>query len=433
MTGYVANSPDDAAESTEARHGLFRKQAVDKQQDRLLGDVLVIPPLSYSLITLLILIFVTAAAVLLVQGSYARKETVQGFLVPDQGVIKVYASTTGIVRQLFVQDRSLVVEGQPLFMINGDRILASGEHLEAVLLEEYQSQQQILESQLTRLPSVYDNKQLDLDQTIAATKTSISHIQTQQKLLRDQIALADRQKANIDTLSRKGLASDADLGRASEKLLNLQAQYQELVRSLDAQRDAIKSLTLQQAGLGFDQLNRQGELQNSLSGLAQSIAQLHGERAYIVKANRAGRVSNIQVSEGQEVQSTVPLMTITPEGSELEAELLVPARGIGFVEVGQTVKMRYSAFTFQKFGLYNATIIGVSQTVLLPNELSGLAIDAQEPMYRVTARLEQQTVNAYGKTFPLKEGISLEADIKLAERTLLEWLFEPLFSLQGRL
>ena len=160
-------------------------------------------------------------------------------MVPDQGVIKVYASTIGIVRQLFVQDRSLVVEGQPLFMINGDRILARGEHLEAVLLEEYQSQQQILKSQLTRLPSVYDNKKSDLDQTITATKTSISHIQTQQKLLRDQIALADRQKTNIDTLSRKGLASDADLGGASEKLLNLQAQYQELVRSLDAQRDAI--------------------------------------------------------------------------------------------------------------------------------------------------------------------------------------------------
>jgi membrane fusion protein len=33
----------------------------------------------------------------------------------------------------------------------------------------------------------------------------------------------------------------------------------------------------------------------------------------------------------------------------------------------------------------------------------------------------------------LKEGISLEADIKLAERSLLEWLFEPLFSLRGRL
>jgi hypothetical protein len=35
------------------------------------------------------------------------------------------------------------------------------------------------------------------------------------------------------------LASDADLGGAFEKMLNLQAQYQELVRSLNAQRDAI--------------------------------------------------------------------------------------------------------------------------------------------------------------------------------------------------
>ena len=253
MTRYVAHSSDhpsdhpsehpsehppiqkDGSEQQETRHGLFRKQAVEKQQDRLLGDVLVVPPLSYSLITLVILFFVAAAGVLLVQGSYARKETVQGFLVSDQGVIKVYASTTGVVRKLFVQDRSLVVEGQPPFMINGDRILASGENLEAVLLEEYQSQQQILESQLTRLPSVYANKQLDLDQTIAATKTTISHIQTQQKLLRNQISLAERQKTNIDTLSRQGLASDADLGSASEKLLNLQAQYQELVRSLDAQ------------------------------------------------------------------------------------------------------------------------------------------------------------------------------------------------------
>jgi len=113
MTSYVANSPDDAVESTEARHGLFRQQAVDKQQDRLLGDVLVVPPLSYLLITLFILIFVTAAAVLLVQGSYARKETVQGFLVPDQGVIKVYASTTGIVRQLFLQDEAWWLRASP--------------------------------------------------------------------------------------------------------------------------------------------------------------------------------------------------------------------------------------------------------------------------------------------------------------------------------
>jgi membrane fusion protein len=187
------------------------------------------------------------------------------------------------------------------------------------------------------------------------------------------------------------------------------------------------------SALAFDQLNEEGQLKNNLSSITQNIAQLHGQRAYIVKANRTGIVSNIQVSEGQEANTNTPLLTITPEGSQLQAELLVPARAIGFIEKGQSVKLRYSAFNFQKFGLYNATISNVSQSVLLPHELKDIAVNVQEPMYRITATLEQQTVDAYGKPLALKEGISLEADIKLAERTLMEWLFEPLLSLKGRL
>ncbi|MBU2864950.1 HlyD family secretion protein [Reinekea forsetii] len=174
-------------------------------------------------------------------------------------------------------------------------------------------------------------------------------------------------------------------------------------------------------------------MNSSLSSNAQNIAQLHGQRAYTLKANKAGVVSNLQINEDQEAQVNKPLLTISPEGSQLEAELLVPARAIGFVATGQQVKLRYSAFNYQKFGLYDGVISKVSNTVLLPSELSGVAIGAQEPMYRITARLNSQTVEAYGKALPLKEGISLEADIKLAERSLVEWLLEPILSLKGRL
>jgi hypothetical protein len=39
-----------------------------------------------------------------------------------------------------------------------------------------------------------------------------------------------------------------------------------------------------------------------------------------LKGRPAGIVGNIQVSEGQEVKSTVPLLCIRPQGSELEKE-----------------------------------------------------------------------------------------------------------------
>ncbi|MBU2864183.1 HlyD family secretion protein [Reinekea forsetii] len=433
MTTHMDNASLGTSEQKDERHGLFRKQAVEKQQDRLLGDVLVIPPLSYSIITITLILFVTAAMVLLINGSYARKETVQGFLVPNTGVLKVYASRSGIVREIFVKEGDKVVKDQALVLINGDQILANGDHLETLMLDEYFSQRNTLSNQLSRLPEVYAGKANELTKRVVAIKSDLKHLTKQRTLITQQLDLASRQLANMESLADQALATQSDADAALEKVLSLKSQLQEIARTSDAQKITLETLQLQSTVLSFEQMDSEDQLEASLSAIAQSITQLYGQQAYILKASSAGVVSNIQISEGQEAHSNIPLLTLTPEGSELEAELLVPARAIGFVEKDQTVKIRYSAFSFQKFGQYDATITNVSQTVLLPNELTGLAVNAQEPMYRVTAKLAQQNIDAYGQPLSLKEGISLEADIKLAERTLLEWLFEPLFSLKGRL
>jgi len=417
----------------DERYGIFRKQAVEKQNDKLLGDVLVVPPLPYSLVTFAIVLLVSVSIVLLMNGSFARKETVHGFLVPDQGIIRVYASSSGVIRRIFINENESVEEGQSLFMINGDHLLESGEYLETLLLDEYLAQKDNLSKRLSRLPFLFENKKLELNQSILATSKDLAHIEAQIVLLNRKIDITKRTIVNITALRENFLASIDDEDLALVKLLDLQAEKQDLLRNYDSQYDQLRHLELQQKGLSFEYLDQEGQLTSSLSLVIQSIARLQGQRAVIVKANKAGRVSSIQIKEGQEVRTSLPLMTITPEGSELEAELLVPARAIGFVEVGLQVKLRYSAFHFQKFGLYTATITSVSETVLLPSELSGIAISAYEPMYRVKARLMKQNIDAYGKEIPLKEGISLEADIRLAERTLVDWLLEPIISLKGRL
>ena len=40
---------------------------------------------------------------------------------------------------------------------------------------------------------------------------------------------------------------------------------------------------------------------------------------------------------------------------------------------------------------------------------------------------------ALGKEIPLRPGMLVNADILLERRTLLEWLFEPVLQLRGRL
>jgi membrane fusion protein len=47
--------------------------------------------------------------------------------------------------------------------------------------------------------------------------------------------------------------------------------------------------------------------------------------------------------------------------------------------------------------------------------------------------LDRQSVDAYGRPQPLTAGMQLEADVLLDRRRLIEWLFEPLLGLTGRL
>jgi membrane fusion protein len=68
----------------------------------------------------------------------------------------------------------------------------------------------------------------------------------------------------------------------------------------------------------------------------------------------------------------------------------------------------------------------------MPGEpVSGLTFN--EPVYKVTAALESQHIEAYGKEIPLRSGMILSADVVLDKRSLFEWLLEPVYSLNGKI
>ncbi len=54
-------------------------------------------------------------------------------------------------------------------------------------------------------------------------------------------------------------------------------------------------------------------------------------------------------------------------------------------------------------------------------------------MYRITVALDRQSVRAYGEEQPLAAGMQLEADVLLDRRRLIEWIFEPVLSVTGRI
>ena len=77
-------------------------------------------------------------------------------------------------------------------------------------------------------------------------------------------------------------------------------------------------------------------------------------------------------------------------------------------------------------------ITDVSPTVWSPGDKVG-PLMVREPAYRITAALDKQSVEAMGQQIPLRSGMLVNADILLEKRSLLEWIFEPVLQLRGRL
>lgn len=415
--------------------GLFRQEAMAQHTDRLHGEVLLLPRVSHSLLITLLLLWLFAVVIWLLTSTYARKETVVGWLEPPTGITRVYAEDIGIIKQVLVAEGETVVADQPLIIVNGDRILADGDHLETRLLNEYESQRSLLNEQLTRTSNIYQRRAQDVAQRIQAAGQDLILLDEQLITLDERYSLIQAQVERYRTLRRDGHVSSLEFDNAMAQELALRSERQALLREQVNRHNLIQQLQTEQELLPQENSNTIDQLRARLSDIAQQVAQLHGQRAHIIRAPRSGVINNLQAREGQQayVGTHIPLLTIIPADTQLTVHLLIPVRSAGFVKPGQLLDIRYDAFPYQKFGLYRGEIINISGTVLLPNEFLSASVAIQEPAYRVTAQLLQPNVQAYGQDFPLKPGMTLSADVRLGERTLVQWLLEPIYSLKGRI
>lgn len=416
------------------QNSLFRTSAVEYQKDRLHGDILIIPSASHTLITLLVLLWVIVVIAWMANSQFARKETVSGWLEPPSGIVKVYPQNLqGKITQILVADGQRVKSGQDLFVINKNQTLATGSSLEQTLFQEYENQKELLKKRLQRneITQAIDLKNLSIQ--VNASLQDLAGLETQINTLRERKNLLSSRIENYQSMHATGHIAVIEVDRLLEQRLTLKSDIQSLLREQINRKNQISQLKSQQVTLPQEQLNQNHQIQTRLSELSLKIAQVSGQRTQVIKASRDGVVSNMQAKVGQQVTGDIPLLSLIPEGEDIRATLLIPVKAAGFIALGQQIEIRYDAFPYQKFGLYQGTISQISDYVILPGELQAALHNINEPAYIVHAHLASNEIQAFGKPLNLKSGMTLSADIKLSDRNLIEWVLEPLISLKGRI
>lgn len=417
---------------------LFRDEALENQRTKLLGEIVLTPKLSVFWISVAAVCLAAAVVAFMSMGSYTRRVTIGGQLVPAAGLIRVYTPQAGVVLEKHVSDGEVVKQGQVLYVLNSDRPGDNASELQADIARQTNERRTSLEQEVERSKRMQKEESSGLGrraETIKAeTRTIAAQIEEQKIRIRyaedtrkRYQSLADQDYIARDELRQK----EIDLSEARSRLqglerdgLALQRELQQIQQELDNSR------------LRYD--NQIAQLTRDISSTNQQLTEVESRRRVVITAPNAGRATLVSAEVGQTIDSSRALLTVVPTSGELVARLYAPSASIGFVQPGDRVLLRYQAFPYQKFGQQEGVVETVSTSAATAAELAALPADGQmgaanEPVFAIQVKLPRNTIDANGQPRALQAGMQLEADILQERRKIYEWVLEPLFSVTKRL
>lgn len=410
------------------RAALFRQEVIRRRADRLAGDVAIAVPVSWQVIGYLLFAGVAAAVLFLSLASYSRVEIVTGEIVPDAGIAAIMPSRSGVITALAVREGDQVAAGAELALIQSEEASATGMSAGARIETAIAQEDASLGMQIEAVQAAAGAEQSQLAAQRAGLVAEIAQIEAQVILQGDLVDSAQRDLSAARQVAERGYISRRELQGREDAVLSRRQSLSQLTQALAAKRSALAESERQAAQLTARARAQRANLTASRAQIAQQAATVSGTRSYVLRAPVAGRVTALTARVGQPATQEAPLMTIVPDGSVLRAELAVPSAAIGFIKVGQEVRIAVDAFPYQRFGTVNGRVL----TVAMSGVRRPAGDAATTTVYPVTVAIERAAIDAYGRQEQLVSGMAVTARVVTGEQSLLQWLFEPLLAIQRR-
>jgi HlyD family secretion protein len=399
----------------------------------------------------------------LIWATFGRLDIVavaDGKLVPATYLKIVQPSEQGVVKEILVQEGQEVREGQVLIRMDAalsdadGRALASEYHTKRITLRRIDAQ--LAGKLLARTgedpAEIFAQAQAQYSANLRAYENALSQERSVLAKARSDLASATEVRTKLErTLPHyreqekayEKLTADGFAGRLMytdkqreriEKEQDLKSQ-EFIIRSAEAtiaqSENRIAQITADyRRQLQAERLDAAPQAER----LRQEIAkQQHRADLLELRAPQAGVVKDLAThTAGTVAAPGTILMTLVPKDEVLRAEVWLSNDDVGFVRPQQAVKIKLAAFQFQKYGMVDGKVVQISADATEspnPNTRSDALTGRDRPTgplaFRALVELEQQHVMVDGERYPLAPGMQVVSEIKLGDRTVLEYLLSP--------
>jgi HlyD family secretion protein len=382
----------------------------------------------------------------------------EGKLVPQSYVKIVQPSEAGIVKEILVREGQTVKAGQVLMRMDA---LITEADATALATESARKRMALrrIDAELSAKPfrteagdpadlareveAQHRANRASLDAALAEERSRL--VKAKQDLsaaeaVRDKLAETlphyrqqDKAYEKLVTDGFAGHIMGSDKRRERiEKEQELKTQLHVIESARASTLQSEKKLTQIETDYRRQLHAERNETQAAVDKLGQEIAkQAHRKDLLELKASESGVVKDLAThTAGTVVQPGTVMLTLVPQDETLRAEVWVSNDDIGFVHAGQKVRLKFAAFSFQKYGMAEGVVEHVSA-----DAADGSASNAAPatdktgrsmPLgYKALVTLKSMVLEANGERFRLAAGMQTNAEILLGTRSVAEYLLSP--------
>jgi len=395
----------------------------------------------------------------------------QGMLLPDSELRRIYAPVDGELANLYISAGQPVSKGDVLARLN-----ARGAIEVATNAQQAQLKLEEAERELKQFPE----KKALLERKAATLRQAMELEQQQHekrtalgtsKLVEVQRAQASEARTNVDEARRARDAAKSEAekferlfagaGGGGVSQLQVESKKNALLAAENAYRVAqsrVGELTarhsqefaqgraeVETSGQELDKLRLQyeaatNELANAEEKLRLQVqtARLGAEAAarirfenidkdnfLLVVAPVSGVITEVTSTQpGDKIQANTPLGGIAPGNARAVLQVEIAEQDRAFLREGLPVKLKFSAFPYQRYGLINGTLEYISPATRPSPQ-------TKQPVYEARVTLERDHYLVADKKYPLRYGMTATAEVIVRERRLIDLALDPFRQIAG--
>ena len=377
----------------------------------------------------------------------------QGQVEPAGKVKIVNHPVGGRVAEMLVVEGESVIAGQPLLAFDSEIAQAEMDDLESRwqmkaaevdrLRAEVMGDQPVFTGGLPeRRPDLIirqtdllaarnqsrETRRKTLSQAIKRQAHEVDSLLAEIGRLQNSENMLDHQVGAVRKLTEQGLypklqliAAERQLGDVSGDLRKTRARLASAEAAYAEAKSERDGFELEWRSLALAEL---AELEAQRDSLAEAKRRQETMlRNLVIRAPADGIIQELVVAgAGQSVGSNQPLMKLVPTGNGLVIRADVDNEDIGYLQHGQSAKVKVRAFDFLRYGTLNGRVERIAADATFNHE------DGAH-RYGVMIQTDQAELTDGEDWHSVVPGMKVDIDLLVRERTILSYLTDRIFKL----